>query len=729
MQDFNSHPSSVSRRTFLRTSGSIAFYIGSAGILPQLVGCTDQQTIAEELEKHPVTAWVRLSADGRITIYNPAAEMGQGSMTALPVIFAEEMDADWEMVSVEFSPQESAVYGSGGWGSQRKIMLSAGSRVTKGYYPTLRKAGAEARYVLLHSVAQSWEVPIEELSTEPNVVIHEKTGRRMSYGEVLSILDVPDPMPAITEDQLKSPDEFRLIGKDLPRTDIPSKVDGSAQFAIDVRLPDMLYGVLERGNRHGATPELKNEEAIRAASGIIEVVKLEHAIGIIADNLTTALAAKKDLQIEWTNAPTKGFNSQEAYAQYEKIAGEKGQEANVVTDDGNMQQALRKAAKVYRADYRNDYVYHAQMEPLNAVVQVGADGNSAEAWVGSQQGFDAKLGIPNLLGIPPENVKINLQYLGGGLGRRSMTDFITECALLAKEVAPRPVKLIWTREDDLQYGAYRPMSLQRLTAALDPQGRITGLSHVIIGDGDRLLASGIKNRFYDIPNQYAELRIIPHHVRLKHWRAVGHGPNKFAIECFIDEIAAGQGIDPVAFRRQLMAKAPRALATLEKAAAMSGWDTAPEEGRAKGVAFLERSGTLSTGVCEISLDRTTGKIKVHRFWSANDAGIVIQPHNVKAQIEGGIIMGLSSVLKEQLTIVDGAVQQSNFHDYQLLRVQDIPESIETAIMPSSAPPEGVGESGTPLVACAVANAFFKLTGKKLRHLPFTPERVLEALNS
>ena len=289
--------------------------------------------------------------------------------------------------------------------------------------------------------------------------------------------------------------------------------------------------------------------------------------------------------------------------------------------------------------------------------------------------------------------------------------------------------MMWTREDDLQYGMYRPLSLQRLQACTDKTGKVTGFSHTIIGDGDRLLASGIKNEFYTIPNQLAEMQIVPEGIRLKHWRAVGHGPNKFAIECMLDEIALDQKKDPVEFRRQLMKDSPRALATLEKAANMAKWGTPLPDGRAKGVAFLERSGTLSTGICEISLDRTTGKMKVHHFWTANDCGVVVQPDNADAQIEGGIIMGLSSVFKEQLTIKNGAAEQSNFHDYQLLRMEDVPDSIENYFIPSIEAPQGVGESGTPLVAGAVANAFAALTGKRLRHLPFTPERVLEALNS
>ena len=309
-----------------------------------------------------------------------------------------------------------------------------------------------------------------------------------------------------------------------------------------------------------------------------------------------------------------------------------------------------------------------------------------------------------------------------------MNDFVEECAVLAKEMTPLPVKLIWTREDDVTYGAFRPLSLQRIQACTDLKGELTGFSHSVIGDGGNLVASGVSNSHYNIPNQFAEWREASNGVRLKHWRAVGHGPNKFAIECMLDEIASDQKIDPVAYRRKLMKKSPRALATLEKAAAISSWNSPSTEGRAKGVAFVEH-GSLGTGVCEISVDHNTGKIKVHHFWIALDAGVIVQPDNVKAQMEGGIIMGMSSVLKEQITIVEGKVQQSNYHDYQLLRMEDIPESVETVLLPSSERPEGVGETATPMVACAIANAFLKLTGKPLRHLPFTSERVLEALNS
>ncbi len=719
---------SVSRRQFLKTSSGVALFIGVSGILPQLISCKNVNKVQEQLEKHRLTAWVQLSEDGQIIIYSPAAEMGQGSMTALPLIFAEEMDADWNKVSVKFSPQESAIYGSNAWGPSGKVMLTAGSRSTIGYYPVMRKAGAQARYVLMYSAAKKWEVPITELSTKPGIVVHSKSNREMGYGDVVPFLEMPEMIPDFTNEQLKRPSEYRLIGKVKERREIPDKVTGSAQFAIDIRLPNMVYGVLERGRVHGAKPNLINEDHIMGLEGVLKIVRLDYAIGIIAATLEQALIAKKQLDIDWSDAEATGFNSQEIYSEYEKIAAS-NQKGKVITDLGNVKQALRTASKTYTIDFKNDYVYHAQMEPLNSVIQVASDGQSAEVWVGSQQGFDPKLSLPKTLGIAPENVVIHLQYLGGGFGRRSMDDFVIECGLLAKEMLGRPVKLIWTREDDVTYGAYRPLTLQRVTAGTDIHGNITAFSHCVIGDGGNLVAGGIKNKFYDIPNQFAEWKETTHGIRLKHWRAVGHGPNKFAIECMLDEIATEQNLDPVDLRRKLMAKSPNALATLEKVAKMSDWDSPTKQGRAKGVAFLEHSGALSSGVCEISVDRNTGKIKVHHFWSAIHAGVIIQPNNVEAQLEGGIIMGMSSVLKEQITIKDGEIQQSNFHNYQLLRMEDIPDSIETAMLESTESPKGIGESGTPMVACAIANAFLSLTGKRLRHLPFTPDRVLEVLNS
>ena len=715
-----------SRRQFLKSSSGVALFIGASGLLPTLVSCKDKTKVAQQFKKHKVTAWVQLAEDGQITIYNPAAEMGQGSMTALPIIFAEEMDADWSRVQVEFSPQEADIYGGEGWAPGTKLMFTVGSRTTKSYYTVLRKAGAEARYVLLSSAAALWNVPIEELTTIEGHVVHEGSNQKIGYGELVPHLNMPENIPDFSVGGLKDPKDFRLIGSVIPRTEIPDKVNGSAQFAIDIRLPDMVYGVLERGNLHGAKPTLTNEDEILAMEGVLKLVPFDYAIGVVALTLEGALQAKKALKIEWSDSQASGFNSQDIYGEYENMLAQ-GQQVDVRNEIGDVNRAMSSAAKTYEVDFKNDYVYHAQMEPLNAIVQVAEDLKTAEVWVGSQQGADTKLGIPDLLGIDHADVTVHLQYLGGGFGRRSMSDFVVECGTLAKAMSPKPVKMVWTREDDVTYGCYRPLTLQRLKACTDAQGNLTGFSHVVVGDGGHLVAGGARNDHYAIPNQWLEWRSASHGIRLKHWRAVGHGPNKFAIEAMLDEIAYDQQLDPIELRRKLMRESPRALATLEKAAEMADWDAFLPEGRAKGVSFVEH-GSMGTGICEISLNRETGKIRVHKFWIAIDAGVVVQPDNVKAQMEGGIIMGMSSVLKEQLTVVDGKIQQSNYHDYQLLRMQDVPERIETEIITSIEHPEGVGETATPMVAGAIANAFLRLTGKRLRHIPFTPERVLEVLN-
>jgi len=380
----------------------VALFIGASGLLPHLVSCKDTTKVREQLKKQELTAWVQLTEDGQIIIYNPAAEMGQGSMTSLPLIFAEEMDADWSKVRVEFSPQESDIYGSEGWVPGSKLMFTVGSRTTKSYYPVMRKAGAQARHLLLHSAATHWNIPISELTTLESHVIHASSDRKINYGALAPYLAMPKTMPDFNEERLKDPKDFRLIGSKIPRTEIPKKVDGSAQFAIDLRLPDMVYGVLERGKLNRAQPSLKNEAKILAMEGVLKVVPFDYAIGIVANTLEAALKAKKALQIDWSDAQAKGFNSQEIYPTYAKIASET-KKGKMVNEVGVIDRVMRNAAKTYEVDYKNDYVYHAQMEPLNAVIQVSEDFKSAEVWVGSQQGPDTKLGIPDLLGIPHED--------------------------------------------------------------------------------------------------------------------------------------------------------------------------------------------------------------------------------------------------------------------------------------------------------------------------------------
>lgn len=713
----------LSRRAFLKSTGGVALLIGTTGILPQ-AGFT-KEAIAGPLDDNTITAWVELAKDGALTIYSPATEMGQGSMSALPIIFAEEMDADWDKVTVEFAPQNAAIYGRKLF--RGKSQMTVGSTGVMTYFPVLRQAGAQARFILMSSVAKQWGVDIGELTTGPSKVIHKQSNREISYGEVVPFLEIPENIPTIPDDQLKKPAEFRLIGAKIPRYDIPHKVNGAAQFAIDIELPDMLFGMIERGRVHGAKPNaLKNESEINAMSGVVGTYELAHGFGVIAESMGQVLPAKYKLDIEWGGGGATGFNSADAFDQYEKVL-DGDEEAKVLIDDGDVNSAKKNAAKKYVFDYKNDYIYHAQQEPLNAVARVSADGLSAEVWIGTQNGGGTQTDVAKALGIDSSKVVIHQQYLGGGFGRRTTSDYGVEAALLAKEVAPRPVKLTWMREDDLHYGMYRPASLQRLEAFTDSDGNLAGLIHCVVGDGENLIADGTDIHGYKIPNHRAELHIVKHGVRVKHWRSVGHGTNKFAIECMMDEIATDQNIDPIEFRLRMLE--PRSAATLEKVASMANWGGTLAEGRAMGVAYLERSQTLSSGICEISVDREAGKIKVHHFWSAHDAGIVIQPDSVIAQIEGGVVMGLSSLFNEKITIINGEVQQNNFNDYPIIRMNELPDTIETEILTSSTPPTGLGESSTPLVACAVANAFKTLTGKRMRHMPFTSDRIKEALAS
>ncbi|MEM9717660.1 MAG: molybdopterin cofactor-binding domain-containing protein [Bacteroidota bacterium] len=714
------NPSILTRRKFLQKSGGLTLGITALAAFPGMLA-TPREGLSTNGSQ--LTAWVNIQPDGKITIMNPAAEMGQGSMTALPVIIAEELDADWSQVVIEHSPNDVDTYGLERWGG-RKIMLTVGSFTVSGYYESLRKAGAQARYVLLYSAAKKWGVPLEELKTNPSRILHPKTSQEISYGEIISDISMPESLPDLP---LKDPENFQLIGSVMPRWDIPQKVDGSAIFAGDVRVPNMLYGVIERGKVHGAKPNLQNLSEIQEMEGIEEVVEMDYGVGIIASTIERALKAKKLLNIAWTNdTPSQGHGSQESFERYADLAGDATEKGKVLTEIGNVEHAKSEAHTTYEADYKNDYVYHAQMEPLNAMASVSPDGQSVEVWAGTQAAGSLSSTVAQVLGIEASQVKFHPQYLGGGLGRRSLHDYVIEAVKLSNAVK-KPVKLIWTRQDDLQYGHYRPLSLQRMKASVGKNGGLLGLSHTIVGDGSNLLASGAKNAYYDIPNQHLEIRTVNNGIRLKHWRAVGHGPNKFAIESFIDELASDQGMDPLAYRQQLMHNHPRALATLNKASEMARWSEPAQEGRAKGVAFGERSGALVTGICEISLDPEKGKIRVHHFWMAVDAGTIVQPDNAIAQLEGGIIMGMSSVLQEQLTIVNGEVQQTNLHDYSLLRISDVPESMDIFLMPSMEAPEGIGEGSLPVVGGAIGNAFAALTGKRLRHLPFTPDRVKAAL--
>ena len=723
------HQSPVSRRRFISGTGGLTFLISMGGFLNGSKAFGTEISESNKSIGKDITVWVKLNSEGIITILNPSAEMGQGSMTSLAVLIAEELDADWNMVRVEQSPIDPKIYGRPGWGGRGYHMITVGSMTVSGYFMPLRQAGAKARYVLMKNAAMKWKLPFSELKTEPNMVIHRPTNQRMSYGEIASFAKPLKDIPDIPGKNLKRPEEFRLIGKIVPRIDIPEKVDGSAIYSMDVKVPNMLYATILRSPVNGNKPINFNEKEIRSMTGIQETVILKHGVAILGKHYEDLLLAKRNLKVNWSQGSTaEMFNSEKVFEEYRRVAGSQKNRSHVLTQKGDSVSVLKKAERTYSADFLSDHVYHAQMEPLNAVVAVNSAGDGAEIWAGTQSPTGAIKEVAKLLKTSPSNIKLNPCMLGGGFGRRSMSDFIVEAADLSKAVR-NPVKLIWSREDDIQYGAFRPMCLQRLNAGMDADGNLIAWQHSIVGDGRRLLSSGANIPYYDIPNQHIEIIGLNHGVRLKHWRAVGHGFTKFAIEAFLDEIAVSEGVDSYHFHRKVMRNSPRALKVLEAAADLAGWGDIPSEGHAFGISFAERSGSLAACVAEVSLERSSGKILVHRIWAALDAGIIVQPDNAVAQMEGAIIYGLSSVLSERVTFKQGKVQQSNFHDYQVMRMVDVPEEIHVKLIDSHESPTGIGETGLPITGGAVANAVAALTGIRLKHLPFTPERVKKAIAS
>ena len=622
-------------------------------------------------------------------------------------------------------------------------MWIVGSRATQLYYNDLRKAGAQARKVLMMNAAQKWGVDVASLKTGPSVVINLANGQRLTYGEIAAFGTVPSPLPEVDPKEFKARKDFRLIGKSVPRRDTPAKVNGTAQYAIDVKLPGMVYAstlhspvhnaqpkIWDPGNQdQSATePESWNEAQVKAMPGIIDIVPLPNGLAVVADRFEHAKAGRDALTVTWKKAKADGFNSDKALDDYAKIHDDPNAPATTLEAKGDTKAAFAGAIKTYKMTFRSDYGYHAQMEPLNAVVRINDAGDKVEVWEGSQAPDESRKAVAKALGLKDEQVTFNQCFMGGGFGRRAIGDYAAECALIAKNVR-RPVKLIWTREEDIAQGMFRPQSLQCLEAATDAAGQVTGWKHCVVGDGEFLLITGIKIPYYGIPNQHIERRGVSHGVKLKHWRAVGHVFNVFAIESMVDQMAVDANMDPIDFRLMRMAIIPKARKCFETVAQMCDWKAPRPAGRALGISITERSGSLGAGVVEISLDRTTGKIKVHKVWVAVDGGVIVQPGPAKANVESAIIYGLSSVLHERVTIKDGVVQQSNFHDYNVMRMSDLPEQINVQFVDVDTRPTGLGEIGNPFIAGATANAFHRLTGKRLRHMPFTPERVLETLKA
>ena len=731
-------PFKLSRRCFMIGAAGLSFAFAFGSRLAEAA------TPAGATAGTALTPWASIEPDGTIYIMSPATEMGQGSMTSLPLIVAEEMDADWSKVRVVPAPVIEKIYGNPGFGG---MMYTAGSNAVRSYFKPLRMFGAQVRLVLLDNAAKRWNVPVEELSTQPSMVIHAKSGRKIGYGEIAAFAEVPVTAPEIKPEHLKKTSDFRLISKDVLRVELPNKVDGTAQYSIDVQVPGMIYGAVVRTPVEGGTPNTFDEVKVMAIPGVISTVRLPYGIGVLASTAWAVFSGKEAVErsITWNRTGTAwGFDSEKGMQAF--AADARNLSVSVTKDwfkQGDAEGELAKASSVIEAEYRCDYAYHAQMEPLNAVASVSPNGDSVEVWCGSQSQTMAIEAPAKALGISRDKVTLHYTLMGGGFGRRGHRDeeFIVDAVLLSKE-AKRPVKMMWTREDDVHNGRLRPITAHYLRAGLDQSGKIVAWHQRLAGDRvtpyqdpvrykfagqkDFILMLGVELRSYDIANQYCGQIYRDSGVRTSSLRGIGFTANKFVAEAFLDEIALKRAIDPVKLRLELLKNSPRGRAVVERVAAMANWGNKPADDRALGFAFIDYSDSLLGGIAEISVNRATGEIRAHNFWCVMDCGIPVQPDNVVAQTESSIVYGLGLALTERITVKDGAIEQSNFYDYQVMRMRDLPQ-IHIEILATDNPPTGAGQMATPLIAPAINNAFAALTGKRLRETPMTPERVKKAL--
>ncbi len=721
---------SLSRREFIFSTLGLTF-----GFTLPLAGCARVTTGSDKSTF--VTSWVNIDPAGSIVILTPAAEMGQGSMTALPIIFAEELDADWDDVRIEFSPADDRLYANPlSW--IHGVMLTLGSASVAGYFDQLRLYGAQARRVLMESAAERLRVPLAELSTEPSYVLHLATGRRLSYGEIASFTKYPAEPPQITLDDLKHPSQFRLIGHDVPRRDIPGKVDGSAEFSIDTQLPDMLYATVIRPPIQGALPIEVDETSVQDIPDLVDVVTLPDAVALVALNYPAALFAERALKVRWSDVgEVAEFDSDQSVENHIHIARDLNTTGQVIQSTGNVDKVFERSSKIYEATFSSDMVYHAHLEPLNSVSWVKKDG-SVEIWAGTQAPTHLVRSVAGALSIETDKVVLHRTLLGGAFGRRGAQDhdWVVDSALLSKRLE-RPIKVIWSREADLKYGRFKPITAHYLRAVEDASGRLIAWHHRVASD--EALQQSDPYRYeknnqwpviatvgldtpYTIPNIKTEFLRTHTGMRISPLRGVGATANTFASESFMDEIAQIKGVDPIELRLGLLKGSSAAQDVIQAAAELAEWHQR-KSADPLGFAYAELDGTLFATVAEIAVDSRSGDIQVTQVWAVVDAGIPVQPNHIVAQFEGAIIFALSNFIKERITVKDGAVQQSNFHDYSILRMQQAPR-IKTRVIRNTRKPTGVGDTVGVSVAPAVANAYRVLTGHRLPALPFRTERPL-----
>lgn len=719
----------TTRRGFLKGGAGLALAIVAPTVALAEVGGPGHAGSAMVDGEFSPNAFLRIGTDGTVTVVSKHLEMGQGVYTGLATLVAEELDADWSRVTVEGAPADAKRYSNLFW----KAQGTGGSTAIANSYEQMRRAGATARAMLVSAAAQQWKVPASQITVKNGVVSHAASGRKAGFGE---LAEAAAQLPVPANVKLKNPKDFTLIGRSAPRVDSVAKTTGRATFTQDVKLPGMLVAVVAHPPRFGGRVKSVDDKAARAIKGVNDVVVIPNGVAVLAADYWTAKKGRDALKVEWDEAQAYRGSSDAIVADYRERAKTPGLNAR---NDGNAEAALAKAGKVIEAEYVFPYLAHASMEPLNCVMKL--ENGHCEVWNGEQLHTVDQFSLAKTLGIEADRVKLNMVYAGGSFGRRAnpQSDYLLETAQIVKAINGRaPVKLVWSREDDMRGGFYRPIYLHRLRAALDAKGmpvawqqRIVGQSIIagspfepmLVKDGvDITSVEGASTLPYAIPNLNVDLHTTNADVKVpvQWWRSVGSTHTAYATELFIDELAQSAGKDPVAYRMALLKKHPRHAGVLKLAADKAGWNkplapAADGATRGRGVAVHESFNSFVAEVVEVTVQKD-GSFKVDRVVCAVDCGVVVNPDVVKAQMEGGIGYALAAALTGSITLKDGVVEQSNFNDYPVLRINEMPK-VEVHIVKSAAAPTGVGEPGVPPLAPALASALRAATGKVIHTLP------------
>jgi len=707
-------PDHLTRRGFLQ-AGAAA---GGGLMLSLSLPFANGEAEAAGADGFAPNAFIRIADDGQIVLTMPYVEMGQGSYTAIPMLIAEELEVDLKQVRLEHAPPDEKLYGNPSLGG---VQATGGSNAIRAAWKPLRQAGATARTMLVSAAAKRWNVDPASCRAQSGEVLHAPTGRSIKYGE-LAADAARTPVPESVA--LKRPEDFRLIGTPAKRLDAPAKVDGTAVYGIDVRPPGVKIATLAQSPVFGGRLRSVDDTAAKAVKGVRQIVRLDDAVAVVADHMGAAKKGLAALNIEWDDGPHAKLNSEEIVAELEKATLNSGPVAQHIS---NSDEAMASVVTKVETTYQVPFLAHATMEPMNCTVHVRTDG--CEVWVGSQVVARAQAAAAKTAGLPLDKVVVHNHLIGGGFGRRLEIDGVIRAVQIAQHV-DGPVKVVWTREEDIQHDMYRPYFFDRISAGLDEKGMPVAWNHRFAGSSviarwlpplfknglDPDTTNGAINLIYALPNMHVEyIRVEPPGIPTAFWRSVGPSHNVFVTESFIDELAAAARQDPVAYRRALLDKSPRAKAVLELAAEKAGWGQPLPKGIGRGVSVQFAFATYMAQVAEVEVSKD-GTVRVRRVVCAVDCGTVVNPDTVQAQIQSAIIFGITAALYGEITLKDGRVEQTNFDTYQVLRMNEAP-AIEVHIAQSSEPPGGMASPGLSAIVPAVTNAIFAATGKRLRKLP------------